>query len=100
MLLFSIDVHASTVPAPAVDRTPARHGEGMANQQKHRVTIRLVYVNDGRTPWKWRGTCTCGWVCLSWQWIAVDRPGGTLPMTLEHVGLLRDAALYKVVGTR
>jgi len=49
----------------------------------HHVTIRLQYKYGA--PWKWRGRCTCGWVCLSWQWIAVDRPGGTLPMALDHL---------------
>ena len=33
----------------------------------HFVTIRLEYASDGRTPWKRRGRCTCGWQCLSWD---------------------------------
>lgn len=69
----------------------------MKNSDDHRITIRLVYREIGeelRIPWKWRGSCTCGYRCLSWQWIAVDRPGGALPMALEHLGLISDAALY------
>lgn len=51
---------------------------------RHHVKIRLVYL-DGATPWKWRADCLCGWRALSWQWVAVDRPGGTLPLALEHL---------------
>ena len=52
--------------------------------RRHHVTIRLSYI--GTTPYKWRGSCICGWRCMSWQWIAVDRPGGALPMALDHLG--------------
>lgn len=51
---------------------------------KHRVTVRLSYLDCG-VPYKWCGQCTCGWWCVSWQWIAVDRPGGALPMSLNHL---------------
>ena len=58
----------------------------------HKIRIRLVHLNrwgvvdpKGTRPWKWRGDCICGWGCLSWQWIAIDRPGGTLPMAIEHL---------------
>lgn len=40
------------------------------NRSGHFVTIRLVYLdnrNGGRTPWKRRGVCRCGWVVLSWD---------------------------------
>lgn len=55
----------------------------------HHVTVGLTYVAgaDARIPYKWRAKCQCGWTGLSWQWVAVDRPGGALPMALEHVGL-------------
>lgn len=63
----------------------------------HFVTVRLARLNRsgvfdlaGTVPYKWVGSCSCGWRCMSWQWIAIDRPGGTLPMSLDH---LKDAAL-------
>lgn len=62
----------------------------------HRVTVRLTYREiPGRDPipYKWRGDCTCGWGCISWQWVAEDRYGGALIMTLEHLGLTPGAAL-------
>jgi len=34
---------------------------------RHFVTVRLEYANGGKTPWKRRGKCTCGWQCLSWD---------------------------------
>lgn len=68
----------------------------MKNSQDHHVTIRLLHIDvgDERIPYKWRGDCTCGYGCISWQWVAVDRPGGALPMALEHVGLISDSDLY------
>lgn len=48
----------------------------------HRVTIRLSYLNT--TPYKWRGRCTCGWRCMSWNWSLADG-SGALPMSLEHL---------------
>lgn len=55
----------------------------------HKVKVKLTYLELGeeRIPYKWRADCNCGWTGISWQWIAVDRPGGALPMALEHVGL-------------
>lgn len=50
----------------------------------HHVTIRLVLAGPKRTPWKWVGTCTCRWRCLSWQWDRGDGTG-TLPMSLDHL---------------
>lgn len=46
------------------------HVERVRAARPHRVTIRLEYVDNkrgGRTPWKRRGRCTCGWQCLSWD---------------------------------
>lgn len=53
----------------------------------HRVVVRLRYVPylETRVPWKWHAACICGWNALSWQWIANDRPGGALPMALDHL---------------
>lgn len=55
---------------------------------EHHVTVRLTYTSTG-DPYKWRGWCACGWRCMSWQWVAVDRPGGALPMSLVHLALTR-----------
>ena len=49
----------------------------------HFVTIRLEYANEGRTPWKRRGRCTCGWQCLSWDGL---RP---ILTASEHVATAR-----------
>lgn len=33
------------------------------------TTVRLRYVNEGRTPWKRHVTCfLCSWQMLSWDW--------------------------------
>lgn len=48
---------------------------------RHHVTIRrtshLSVPHKWRTSW-WRGQCTCGWGCWSWEWIRPDGTG-TLP---------------------
>ena len=47
--------------------TGAQRGEPARG---HFVTVRLEYVDNqrgGRTPWKRRGRCRCGWQCLSWD---------------------------------
>lgn len=64
-----------------------------ASPEGHKVSVKLLYVNEGKTPWKWVSTCVCGWKFLSWQWIREDSQtgnpnptlGGALPMALEHV---------------
>lgn len=53
---------------------------------RHFVTIRLEYVDNqrgGRTPWKRRGVCTCGWQVLSWD------PLRPIDYATEHVQLAR-----------
>jgi hypothetical protein len=54
----------------------------------HFVTIRLEYHQHsaGRTPWKRRGWCICGWQCLSWDGL---RP---ILIAAEHVALNRQSA--------
>lgn len=54
---------------------------------RHFVTIRLEYREHaaGRTPWKRRGRCTCGWQCLSWDGL---RP---ILIAAEHVAESRQA---------
>ena len=58
----------------------------MKDHTKPRVTIRLLYSGEARTPYKWEGKCTCGWRVLSWQWQRANG-SGALPSSLEHVGL-------------
>jgi hypothetical protein len=77
----------------------------------HWVKIRQLWLTgaDGvRYPYKWKGECLCGWVCISWEWsrdwyyecrpdqlaITLDEcgpdalvTGGALSMALDHVGL-------------
>lgn len=52
----------------------------------HFVTIRLEYVDNsagGRTPWKRRGRCICGWQVLSWD------PLRPIAYASEHVATAR-----------
>ena len=49
---------------------------------RHHVSIRLRHVASA-APWKWVGTCDCGWRCISWHWRLGDR--GAMPLSLEHL---------------
>ena len=61
---------------------------------EHFVTIRLEYANGGRTPWKRRGRCTCGWQVLSWDGL---RP---ILYATEHVQMARRfEAIVAPIGT-
>jgi hypothetical protein len=54
----------------------------------HFVTVRLEYATypGGRTPWKRRGRCVCGWQCLSWD------PYRAILIAAEHVQTARQFA--------
>jgi hypothetical protein len=62
---------------------PLDHG-GDERVIGHKVTIRLRYSLG--IPWKWVGTCTCGWSCYSWCWTYPESPErGALPMSNRHL---------------
>ena len=78
--------------------------ETAAEGELHIAKVNLGYHTnfDGeRVPYKWFGSCICGWRCASWSfdrsfsaaydpaWAAEGNPteGGALAMALEHVGL-------------
>lgn len=78
------------------------------SSRKHRVRVWFGKDSEGLGhPYKWNGSCVCGWGCTSWSW---DRRydvvmsgqtyaewceeqghrdtfpfGGAMPMALEHV---------------
>lgn len=63
----------------------------MSAECRARVRASMIDVSaDGEQPrfiqHKWKAECSCGWLGLSWQWVAEDRPGGALVMAVEHVG--------------